>query len=38
MATKPFDGVGAAWIDLRGSTADVLAWQAHTADSLLNSE
>lgn len=36
MAAKPFDGVGAAWIDLREQPAEVLAWRAHVADGLLN--
>jgi hypothetical protein len=36
MASKPFDGAGAAWIDLREQSVDVLAWQAQVADGLLH--
>ena len=35
MSAKPFDVAGAAWIDLREQLAEVLAWQALVADSLL---
>lgn len=36
MSAKPFDGAGAAWIDLRAQPTDLLSWSAHIADSLLN--
>jgi len=36
MSTKPFDGAGAAWIDLRAQPREVLAWQVYVAGGLLN--
>lgn len=36
LATKPFEGAGADWIDLREQSADVLAWQTHVVGSLLH--
>lgn len=36
LSAKPFDGAGAAWIDLRAQPTDVLAWQVYVAEGLLN--
>jgi len=36
MSAKPFEGADVVWTDLRKQSAEVLAWQAHVADGLLN--
>jgi len=36
LASKPFEGVGVEWIDLREQPAEVLSWQTHVVGSLLH--
>jgi len=36
LATRPFDGAGMEWIDLREQAADIMPWSAHMADGLLH--
>jgi len=36
LATKPFEGGGVEWGDLREQSADVLAWQTHVVGGLLH--
>jgi len=36
LASKPFEGVGVEWIDLREQPVEVLAWQAHVVGGLVH--
>lgn len=36
LASKPFEGAGVEWIDLREQPVEVLAWQAHVVGGLVH--